>query len=379
MSKKLAAVGIIDGEYDVCVFLGRFRPLHSQHLYVILEALRCGKIVVIIVGSAFSARTERNPFNFHEVVAMIRGAIPSDMQDRLFIQPQRDRASNERWVIDVQTTVQTVMSNNDIAGTNETAKIALIGCAKDDTTFYLDLFPDWDGIMVPQAIMLSATEIREGLFQEGGTVKSTLAWLNTTNYILPVSTRVFLRDFVESEDYRKLAKEIDYYRKYRKPYREFQQMMLREHGFEPEMPLLTSDAVVIKSGKIALIERKHIPGAGLLALPGGFIQPGETHLKAVLRELREETRIKVPDAVLLGSLVHRERFEDRYRSSRGRVITEAFLFHLAPGGDFPRMSGRDDAKKAFWMPISEIRSEIMFDDHSSIIEKCLAVLDQKGL
>ncbi|MBN6743269.1 NUDIX domain-containing protein, partial [Acidithiobacillus sp. MC6.1] len=65
---------------------------------------------------------------------------------------------------------------------------------------------------------------------------------------------------------------------------------------------VTVDAVVIHSGHILLVERKAEPGKGLLALPGGFLDQRERIEDGMLRELKEETNIKVPVPVLRGSI-----------------------------------------------------------------------------
>ena len=54
------------------------------------------------------------------------------------------------------------------------------------------------------------------------------------------------------------------------------------------------------------------------------------------------------------------------RSPRGRIITHAFHI-LLPDGDLPKVKGQDDADKARWVPIAEVRSEECFEDHHAII------------
>jgi bifunctional NMN adenylyltransferase/nudix hydrolase len=100
-------------------------------------------------------------------------------------------------------------------------------------------------------------------------------------------------------------------------------------------PFVTADAVVVQSGHILLVERGRAPGKGLLALPGGFVNPEERIRDAAIRELREETSIsdgkgQIPPA-MLASFIEDARtrvFDAPNRSLRGRIITHAFLFRL---------------------------------------------------
>lgn len=115
------------------------------------------------------------------------------------------------------------------------------------------------------------------------------------------------------------------------------------------------------------------PGLGLLALPGGFIQQQETALDDAVRELREETKLKVPEPVLRGSVTAKDLFDDPHRSTHGRTITVAFRFDLRPDVELPRVKGSDDAKEAFWLPLARVRPEDMFEDHCFIIQKMVGV------
>lgn len=118
-----------------------------------------------------------------------------------------------------------------------------------------------------------------------------------------------------------------------------------------------------------MVRRRAEPGKGLWALPGGFVNQNETLQKACLRELREETKLRIPEPVLLGSLKGKEIFDHPDRSARGRTITHAFYFHFQ-SGELPAIKGSDDADKARWIPISDALSmgSRMFEDHLNIIE-----------
>jgi bifunctional NMN adenylyltransferase/nudix hydrolase len=118
-----------------------------------------------------------------------------------------------------------------------------------------------------------------------------------------------------------------------------------------------------------MIERKARPGKGLLALPGGFVGQDERLVEACLRELREETRLKVPAPVLKGSIRKQRVFDDPNRSSRGRTITHAFYIELEPSSKLPAVKGGDDARHAMWVPLSELRPDMLFEDHFFIIQE----------
>jgi len=137
----------------------------------------------------------------------------------------------------------------------------------------------------------------------------------------------------------------------------------------------TVDSVVIQGGHILLVKRRSAPGKGLWALPGGFLNQEETARTACIRELREETGLKVPVPVLNGSITYEKLFDKPDRSLRGRTLTQAFLIELN-GGDakLPKVNGMDDAEEAKWFPIGEVMnmSEQLFEDHFSIIQTMVA-------
>jgi bifunctional NMN adenylyltransferase/nudix hydrolase len=62
-------------------------------------------------------------------------------------------------------------------------------------------------------------------------------------------------------------------------------------------------------------------------------------------------------------------FDDPYRSARGRILSHTYRVELEPvASGLPRVKGGSDAKKAMWVPLSELRSEEFFEDHYFIIQ-----------
>ena len=90
---------------------------------------------------------------------------------------------------------------------------------------------------------------------------------------------------------------------------------------KPATPLLTVDAVILYNNKkdIVLIKRKNPPFKNGYALPGGFVDVGETVEDACIREALEETNIKVKIIKLIGV------FSDPKRDPRGHTVSVAFL------------------------------------------------------
>lgn len=81
--------------YSVGLYIGRFQPFHIGHLYIIKEALKeCEKLVVAI-GSAQEARTEKNPFNFYERMSFIAASLSWEELERIVIIGVNDRENKE--------------------------------------------------------------------------------------------------------------------------------------------------------------------------------------------------------------------------------------------------------------------------------------------
>lgn len=120
-------------------------------------------------------------------------------------------------------------------------------------------------------------------------------------------------------------------------------------------PRLTVDGVIIADAKLLLIRRGRPPFKDTWALPGGFVEYGETVETAVQREVREETGLTTSILGLVGV------YSDPERDPRGHTVSVVFL--LAIEGGSPR--GGDDAAEARWFSLEEL-PELAFD-HAKIV------------
>lgn len=335
-------------KYDTLVLIGRFQPLHSAHLEIIKRATALTDQLVIIVGSANQPRTYKNPFTFDERKRMILDATRGlDLQ--VFVESNTDTIYNDQaWAVRVQS----IVSKYRVIGG---AGVGIIGHKKDLSSSYLNMFPQWTLEEVELIEPLNATDVRDLYFRRD-------ANMNFIRSVVPQSTFDFLEEFRKTSAYAEVVAEREFIANYKKQYASL-----------PYPPVfVTTDALVICSGHILLVERKAFPGKGLFALPGGFLNPNERITQGAIRELKEETKIKVPVPVLEGSIKKVQVFDHPDRSARGRTITHCFLIEL-PDGELPKVKGSDDAKTAQWIPISQVDGSVLFEDHYQMIQEMVGV------
>jgi 8-oxo-dGTP diphosphatase len=119
-------------------------------------------------------------------------------------------------------------------------------------------------------------------------------------------------------------------------------------------PVPTVDIIIELNGTIILIGRKFEPLGW--ALPGGFIDYGESAEQAAIREAREETGMEITDLVLLGC------YSDPARDSRLHTISMVFV---AKGSGAPQAG--DDAANLELFPLTALPQQLCFD-HRQILD-----------
>ena len=135
---------------------------------------------------------------------------------------------------------------------------------------------------------------------------------------------------------------------------------------KPRTPLLAVDCAVFDArGRVLLVRRGNPPFKGCRALPGGFVEVGETVEAACRRELEEETGVRARKLQLVGV------YSDPRRDPRGHTCSVVFLARVA------RAAGRagDDAAAAEWVK-DWSKVDLAFD-HAAILADAARMLRQR--
>jgi bifunctional NMN adenylyltransferase/nudix hydrolase len=344
--------------FDISVCIGRYQVFHNGQLAVLRRALEIAPVCVVVIGSAYQARTPRNPFTWEERAEMIRLALPEDERPRVVFAPVRDYYDTARWTAAVRAAVAR-------SSPSQNARVALVGHRKDATSDYLNDFPGWKLVDVGRQGELHAKALRAVLFT-GESVDASLAAIASQ---VPPTTVDFLRAWAQLPFFATLRSEW--------------QALAQEHEQWKDSPyppvFVTVDAIVRMAAHVLLIRRGRSPGKGLLALPGGFLEQRETVYQSAVRELEEETGFSMLATSMQAALKQVRVFDHPDRSQRGRVITHAHYFVLGDS-PLPEVKGSDDAIEARWVPITELPAmEAQFhDDHFHILDAFLGLPLQEG-
>jgi bifunctional NMN adenylyltransferase/nudix hydrolase len=331
-----------DKSFQFSIFIGRFQPFHLAHLELVREALRQAETAIVVIGSYKRAPSPKHPFSGEEREAMMRVALTPEENARVKTIYMHDYMYNDpMWLADCSQRVSDLTDDSD--------SIVLVGHDHDDTSYYLEQFPQWQKHLVPNLDHFPhATEIRYLYLTHDASYK---------NHVHP-KTAVYMEDFKKTSKFKGLKAYFDAVRASK-----------GEWAGAPYPPIFhTVDTVVLKSGHVLCVRRGKAYGGGQIALPGGFLNERELIRTGAIRELKEETAIALEKKVLSNAIKAEKVFDHPDRSERGRTITSAFLLDLG-NGPLPKVKGSDDADKAWWMPLNEFftREEEFFEDHFHII------------
>ena len=131
---------------------------------------------------------------------------------------------------------------------------------------------------------------------------------------------------------------------------------------------MTADIIVEKGNEIVLIKRKNEPYKDYWEMPGGFVEENETVEETALREVTEETSLKVKLKEILGV------YSDVKRDPRGRVATVVFITEAVGG----KLKADTDAEDARWFDVNDVDADSLAFDHPKIFRNYLKWKKQKG-
>ena len=179
-------------KFDFLVYIGRFQPFHLAHMQTVKIALENSQNVILALGSAQDERNIKNPFSAAEREQMIRSNFSAEDQARIHFVPVIDVYNDEKWQKLVKSLVAGVVQPTD--------RVGLIGHFKDDSSYYLKFFPEWEMLELESLKgAISATPLREAYFRG-----------EITSREFPLGTQEFLEKFMQTQIYQQLCE------KYRK-------------------------------------------------------------------------------------------------------------------------------------------------------------------
>ncbi|MGR9091294.1 MAG: NUDIX domain-containing protein [Gammaproteobacteria bacterium] len=336
--------------FDYAILPGRFQPPHRGHVSMILAGLEQARTVIVACGAAELSRSILRPWTAAERVDMLRALLPGETTARVLIiaipdNPYRPR----RWAATLVRQVNDAIRHD--GRDPDHVRLALLGAEGDARARYERWFPQWSWIEGARDKRCDSAALRAELLgcraADPECLRDCLAEF-AAGKLEPAELAVLREEFAANEAFR--ARWAD----------------------APWPPVfVTVDAVVVAARKVLLIERGRFPGRGLWALPGGFLDSGESLRDGCVRELLEETSIDCSYADLVDAIRGVEVFDAPDRSARGRTITHAFRFEL--DGPTRSVRGGDDAAAARWVALAELRPGRLFEDHYAIVQAMLGV------
>ncbi|WP_163120867.1 nicotinate-nicotinamide nucleotide adenylyltransferase [Acinetobacter portensis] len=177
-------------KFDYLVFIGRFQPFHLAHMKTIQIALEHSQNIILALGSAQNERNIKNPFLATEREHMILSNFSKEDQNRIKFVHVIDVYNDEKWQKLVKSLVADVINDSD--------KVGLIGHFKDDSSYYLKFFPEWEMVELESLEgAMSATPMREAYYR-GEILREAF----------PEGSIKFLEHFQETEIYQKLQQKF---------------------------------------------------------------------------------------------------------------------------------------------------------------------------
>jgi len=347
----------------LAVVIARFSMLHNEHVRMLKEMAKENTHLLILIGSANRRKSNKNPFDFIERKRVLEHVLAT-FTSNYSIVPLFDNLYKEaRWESEVQRHVYEFAVPNGIHDSN----VTLYGQDKDQTTYYLKKFPQWKRRDLGVQVDIDATRLRDEWFANEQKLGNSIL----LDQHLPPQMKIFLEhrefDTNAQRDYRYYLSETEKF---------------KDYPYQDTLSFICVDAIIECAGHILTVTRanEHGPGYGCRALPGGFKERNLSLFDSVIKEIYEETNLRVSEKTLRLALRKQHVFDHPARNNGIPRVTHGFYFKLEPRDDHgnpPRAKGGDDAKATWlpnngvdWIPTGHILSakEIMYDDHPDMVE-----------
>jgi len=345
------------------VLIGRFQPFHNAHKEIIDEMLNNMDRVLILVGSGDRHLSFKNPFRFTEIKKMIINAFDEKQRERMNIISIPDYLCNDdEWADKVHEEIYSYAFDCDIFEDN----IYLYGHNKDESSYYLNLFPKYNLSHVDNKHdNLSSTDIRDKM-----------------SYLMKDVFKEYMIQFIPESTMEVIMEryeELQNFLKEEENYLKQEEQKFSKYPYPDTLNFVTVDFVLFLNNEVLCIKRKFNPGKDALAVPGGFLNNNENSLTGALRELREETGIdlnlyKRNIPMIDEKLI----FDHPKRSLYGRRLSIVYGVRIRDPQVIAKIKkivkASDDAKSIEFIDIEKIETPDkngeylkFFDDHRELI------------
>jgi len=346
--------------HELGFVFGRFDPPHLPHKALALELKKKVKRLAIGLGSYRCAPNIINPFPAILRKEMWQAMLPDE--ELLFFEVHDTLYNEAQWDLNFECSLMKILRHQ--GGNIDFGDIACIGHKKkgDKSTFYLDKFKSkFKYYPYKTKSEINATDIRFGLFGNGyyQSEKGKIHW---THDLDPKVVDWLVSRFLPTDAFIHLQEE----QKKVQDYKEKHQGQVKRFG----VTAMTGDAIVTYGASVLVGYRKGFPGKGQIAFPGGFVNPNENTVDAMLRELTEETSITLRKDQLKFLIKNQRVFGNPRRDPRGRIYSHGFHIRLDDTLPCPYPIGGSDLKNPFFMPIREFyeNSHQVAFDHVQMLD-----------
>lgn len=331
------------------VIIGRFQPMHNGHKALIKKSMETCEKTLVLVGSPNKPTSYKNPLTIEERLSIVTD-VSSEFAGDILIKELPDHPQDGVWMADI---ISRIVDVTDDCPPHE----VIIYTAEKDKDFYEShfIYP-----VVPLASEdLSATDVRELYYD-------TNVPLVLLKDMIPQETMILLAAIEDTDRYTDLRKE--YY-----SCKAGLATATLAHAFNnPIEPVC--HAAVIHKNKLLLVKRKSLRGNGQWAIPGGFLEKGESTKDGALRELFEETGVSLEgrNAAQIACTV-----EENLDDLSVRTLGINYLFVVAEEESIDVFLDDNECSDYKWVPMGDIleEKEILFYNHNVVFQRLVATWD----